>query len=199
MEIDFSALGPLAEAVEKAGAPILAAALRAGSSVSAAAPFPLNLVLPAVLNGVADAVGGSSDDLPALAGKVASDPNAATKIQAIEDTHKDDLQNALDFARLQVEQNAVELGVAAPLWAKVLFAGWRPAMGWIGGPVLVSYQLAAATYGLKPVPADIFNWTVTAWGMLAGLRTVDKWQGAASPASVVPAPIRKITKRAAGK
>jgi hypothetical protein len=196
MQIDFSALGPLADAVEKAGAPILAAALRAGSAVSTDAPFPLNLILPTVLNGLADALGGSADDPSGLCDKLASDPDAAAKIKAVEDTHKDDLQSSLDFARLQVEQNDAAFAAAMPIWAKILFAGARPLQMWLTGPCLTLYQLCAATGHFAPIDPANYAIMSAQFAMLAGTRTYEKAQGLASPAPVIPAPVKRILKRA---
>jgi len=199
MQIDFSALAPLAAAVEKAGAPILAAALRAGSSVSGAAPFPLNLLLPAVLNGLADAVGGDASDLGALADKISAAPDIATKIQAVQDSHRDDLQNALDMARLQVDQNAAYLSADMPIWAKIFFAGARPLQMWLTGPALTLYQVAAATGHFAPLDPSSYAVMAAQFAMLAGARTFEKNAGIASPAPFAPAPVRRILARKAAK
>jgi hypothetical protein len=181
MAFNLSKLATLAASVEKAGAPILGAALRAGSAISGAAPFPLSLVLPSILGSLADAVGGTADDAASIVAKIDGSPDAAAKIQAVEESHKDDLTNTLDMLKLQTDQNEAELNVNAPLWARLLYSGWRPLMGWISGPVLMAYQIGAVTFGGRPVPMETFAPAMALWTALAGLRTSEKWQGVAAP------------------
>lgn len=192
MNIDLSALGPLAGAVESAGAPILAQVLRAGTSIAGAAPFPLNLVLPAMLTAIADAVGGSADDPGALAGQISSDPGAAAKIQAIEATHADDLGNALAFAKLQTDQNGAALAADLPIWAKIFFAGARPLQMWLTGPVMTLYQVAAASGHAVPIDPSIYVTMAAQFALLSGARTFEKQQGVASPILLAPAARRPV-------
>jgi hypothetical protein len=195
MSLNFPDLAPLAGAVEKAGAPILGAALRAGSTVATAAPFPLNLVLPVVLNGVANAVGGDASNPAGMAQTINADPNAvAEKIQAVEDQHKDDLQNALDMAKLQTDQTGSYLTADIPNWMKFFFGGWRPMMGWLGSFV-VFYQVIGVTLSWRLIPVEMFNVVLITWGSLAGFRTIDKWQGSASPVAATPTRLKRIVRR----
>lgn len=194
MNLDLSALRSLAEAVEAAGAPILAEALRAGSSVAGSAPFPLNLILPGLLNALADAVGDSSNDAGALAGKIAADPNAAAKIQAIEAAHSDDLANALAFAKLQADQNSAELVADLPIWAKVFFAGARPLQMWLTGPLMTLYQLAAAAGHAAPIDPSIYAAMAAQFALLLGARTYEKQVGVASPMRLAVKPDGKLAR-----
>ena len=182
MNLDLSTLGPLAEAVEKAGAPILGGALRAASLVSGAAPFPLNAILPPILGALADAVGGSADDPNGIAQKIDADPAVvADKIKAIEVTHADDLGSALDFSKLQVEQNEAELAAMPSFWGKVFFAGYRPLFMYS----VVTWSnvlLIRAILGFS-VSADflvLWNPIWIAFGAQLGLRTVEKMGGVAT-------------------
>lgn len=186
MALDLSKLGPLVGAVEAAGAPIFAEALRAASGVSGAAPFPLNLVLPIALNALADAVGGSADDPGALAGKIATDPDAAAKIQAVEAAHSSDLESALAFAKLQVDQNGAAFNADLPIWAKIFFAGARPLQMWLTGPVMTLYQVAAASGHAAPVDPSIYVTMAAQFALLSGARTYEKQQGVASPMAIAP-------------
>ncbi len=197
MNIDFSSLGTLASAVEQAGAPILGAALRAGSTVSSAAPFPLNLVLPVALNSLASAVGGDAANPASVADRINADPNAvAAKIQAVEALHRDNLKNALEMAKLQTDQIGSYLTADIPVWVKFYFGGWRPTMGWVGS-VVVIYQALGVMLAWPLVPGDMFNVILATWTSLAGLRTVEKWKGAASPLPVVRAQSTRMASRAA--
>ncbi len=195
MNIDFSSLAPLASAVEQAGAPILAGALRAGSTVATAAPFPLNLVLPTVLNGLATAVGGNAADPSTITSQInPNDPTAVAKIQAIEDQHRADLQNAVDMAKLQTDQSA--LNPAAPAWLNLIIAGWRPAYAW-SIVIWANVLLVRAFLGYSEGAGFLSMWGPiwATFGLMLGLRTVEKWGGVSSPMAVLPPVVRRIIKR----
>lgn len=193
MAIDVSGLGSLIGAVESAGAPILAESLRAASTVAGAAPFPLNLLLPTVLNAVADAVGGTVDDPGALAGKIASDPEAASRIRAVEAAHSDDLTSALAFAKLQADQNNSAFGADLPVWTKIFFAGARPLQMWLTGPVMTIYQVAAASGHAAPIDPSIFVTMAAQFALLSGARTYEKQQGLASPAVFASGVVKRLS------
>ncbi|MDI4641436.1 hypothetical protein K9U39_10885 [Rhodoblastus acidophilus] len=153
------------------------------------------MVLPVVLNSLADVVGGAADDPAALAEKIGADPNAAVKVQAIEGRHKDDLQSALDFAKLQADQNAAYLAVDMPIWSKIFFAGARPLQMWLTGPLLTLYQIVAATGYAAPLDPSSYAIMAAQYAMLAGARTYEKGVGTASPAPLLPAQVKRILSR----
>jgi hypothetical protein len=125
---------------------------------------------------IAGAFGLAPDTTPAVvAATVASDPNASTKLATLEDAQK----NALAWAHLQVEQNKDELTVDGPAWLKFFYGGWRPTMGWISGPILVAYQIAASAAHLPLIPDGLLAWITPIWVGLAGLRTYERAQGVA--------------------
>ena len=157
----------------------------AGTLVSAGAPIlggliggPFGAIVGSLLPQVAGALGLEPDARPAaINAVVAADPQAAGKLAELEEAQKD----ALASARLQVDQNEAELGLAGPVWARLLYSAWRPLMGWISGPVLMAYQIGAVTFGGRPVPMETFAPAMALWTALAGLRTSEKWQGVAAP------------------
>jgi hypothetical protein len=188
MQLDLSTLSPLASAVETAGAPILAQAIRAAAPiVGAAVPIPgASLIIPAILNALADAVGGSADDPSTITTKIEADPSAAAgKIKAVEDAHKDDLQSLLDLSKAQVDQNLAELNITTLNWRDLLsrffFAGWRPFTGWVFG-ISLALLLWSTWHGAEPPPAfdRYFIGATNIFMLLIGSRTTDKIFGVAT-------------------
>jgi len=201
MQIDYSALGPLAQAVELAGAPILGEVLRAAAPVvGAAVPIPFaGPIITMVLNELANDLGPPANDPTALAQKIAADPDAAGKIQAFEEKYKADLQNALDIAKVQADQNTAALNANLPLWAKIYFAGARPLQMWLTGPLLTLYQYGVTFGHLPPMDPTTFAGLAGQFVILSGARSVEKVQGVASPMPVVPTPIKRLLTRKAAR
>jgi hypothetical protein len=166
MSFNAADLGPLAGALLKAGAPIL------GGIVGG----PFGAMIGGLIPQIAEAFSLPSDAPPAtVAASVAADPNASTKLATLEDTQK----SALAWAHLQVEQNKDELAVEGPAWMKFFYGGWRPTMGWISGPILVAYQIAASATHLPLIPDGLLAWVTPIWIGLAGLRTYERYSGVA--------------------
>ena len=176
MTFDPRELEPLAGALLKAGAPIL------GGIIGG----PFGAIIGALLPQVASVFGLPLDAPPvAVAAAVAADPQAADKLSGLEEAHKD----ALASAQLQVDQNGAELSMPGTALQRVFWGGWRPAMGWIAGPLVLAYQIAAATMGGRLIPIEVFGPTMALWTALAGLRTSEKWQGVA--ATMMPPAVLK--------
>ena len=185
MGFDVSSLEPLAAQLAKAGAPILA------QTLGTVLPFPANLIAKTVVNSLAAAFGGDADDPAALAGKIAADPDAAAKIQAVTDAHAADIASALDYAKLAADENDHALSLEPTFAGRLFVGGWRPAMGWVGVGVTL-YQIIAASRGLTPLPFDVYATTLATWGALAGLRGIEAVKGVART-SLVPAPVSRRT------
>jgi hypothetical protein len=169
-------LAPLVKAVADAGAPILSKIL--GSVL----PFPFNLMASTIISGLAAAFGAPADDPAAIAVAIGKDPDANGKIATIAQAHADDIASALDFARLQADQNAKD--AESP---SIFIAGWRPAIGWSLG-AMITWQWGATILHGPLVEASVYNVSIGLLASLAGFRTVEKWKGVATPAI---APIRK--------
>jgi hypothetical protein len=166
MSFDPKDLEPLAGALLKAGAPIL------GGIIGG----PFGAVIGSLIPQIAGAFGLAPDTTPSnLATVVAADPNAATKLAAIENAS----ETALDYAKLQADQNKDELSADGPLPFKFFLSGWRPAMGWVSGPIIVVYQIIASAAHLPLIPNDLLAWITPIWVGLAGLRTYERAQGVA--------------------
>jgi hypothetical protein len=163
---DQKDLEALAGTLIKAGAPII------GGIVGG----PFGAVIGGLIPQIAGAFGLSPDSTPdVVAATVAADPNAGTKLAAIENAS----QTALDYAKLQAEQNKDELSADGPLPFKLFLSGWRPAMGWVSGPIIVVYQIIASAAHLPLIPNDLLAWITPIWVGLAGLRTYERAQGVA--------------------
>jgi len=169
MSFDAKSIEPLAKAVADAGAPILAKIL------GTVLPFPFNLMASTIINGLAAAFGVSADDPDAIAAAIGKDPDAASKVTGVAAAHADDIASALDFARLQSEQNSKEAENPS-----LFIAGWRPALGWSLG-AMVTWQWIAATWHGPVVEASVYNVSLALLGTLVGARTVEKWKGVATP------------------
>jgi hypothetical protein len=183
MNIDLSALGPLASAIETAGAPILAAALRAAAPIAGAAvPIPFaGPIVTLLINQLADAVGGAAD-VPAITAKIQADPGATEKLRVVQENHLPEIDALL---KVQESLDLAEMNITAsgPLDAlmKFYFAGWRPFAGWTFGAAL-SGTLIATAAGWTP-PANFmhfFDGTATIFLLLIGTRTTDKIFGVAT-------------------
>jgi hypothetical protein len=187
--MDFSTLIPLAQAVEQAGAPILAEVLRAAAPVvGAAIPIPgASLIVGPLLTALADAIGGSANDPSTITAQINADPTAATaKIRAVEDAHKDDLQGLLDMAKLQSDQDLAEINMTPILsWrdfvGRAFFAGWRPAAGWVFviswvSVMFVTWRGGTVPEGFKPY----FSGGTTIFMTLIAARSSDKVFGVAT-------------------
>ena len=170
MSFDPKDLEPLAAAVASAGAPILA------KIVGTVLPFPVNMIASTVISCLAAAFGAPADDPAAIAVAIGKDPDAASKITAVAQAHADDIASALDFARLQANQNAKEAENPS-----LFVAGWRPAIGWSLG-AMVTWQWISATWHGPVVEASVYNVSLALLGTLVGARTVEKWKGVATPA-----------------
>jgi len=188
MAIDFSKFAGLAEAVERAGAPILAAALRATApAIGAVIPFPgASFIIPPLLNALADALGGDVNNPDDLASKITSDPATIDKVRAVEAEHETELRSLIDLAQLQADQNkSYETISAGASWRDALmrffFAGWRPSAGWVFVGTLFGV-LAATAYGWTPPPnfERYFEGTATIFMALIAARTGDKIFGVAT-------------------
>jgi len=207
--MDLSSLGPLANAVEAAGAPILAAALRAAAPIAGAAiPIPFaGPIVTLLLNSLADAVGGSASDPASITDAINAAPTPATeaKIQAVEASHKTDLSSLLDFAKLQDDENSAELLVTASTWREALmrffFAGWRPAAGWVFIASWVGVLFATWRGDtLNPTFAKYFSDSSTIFMTLIAARATDKVFGVATDSLVavgksVQSPVVKAAKK----
>jgi hypothetical protein len=97
----------------------------------------------------------------------------------IAQAHADDIASALDFARLQADQNTNETENPS-----IFIAGWRPALGWSLG-AMVTWQWFAATWHGPAVEASIYNVSLGLLATLVGARTVEKWKGVATPAVAI--------------
>lgn len=210
--MDLSSLGPLADAIEGAGAPILAAALRAVAPLAGAAiPIPFaGPIVTMLLNSLADAVGGSASAPSTIADAINAAPTAETesKLKAIQSAHLTDLNSMLDFAKIQADQNSAELLVTASTWREALmrfyFAGWRPAAAWvfIGAWIGLLY---AAWHGVEITStfrAD-FTDSRTIFMTLIAARASDKIFGVATDSlsavgKSVASPVVKIAKKYVG-
>jgi hypothetical protein len=181
MPFSISTLAPVAEALAKAGAPILS------KIVGTVLPFPANLLASTVINSLSAAFGASADDPDALASAIASDPNAVAKVNAVAQAHADDIANALDFARLQADTNAKESENPG-----LFIAGWRPALGWSLG-MMVTWQWGATIFHGPLVEVSVYNVSLGVLATLIGARTFEKWKGVATPA------IGKVVSRLRGK
>jgi hypothetical protein len=130
---------------------------------------------------------------PQVAAAVQADPNAADKLATFTEQNKFNLA----VLQLQVDQNNTELKVDGPPWLKFFYGGWRPAMGWMCGPVLVLYcfvLVALDSFGLlkvPPTPQGFFAWVIMIialplWAGLAGLRTYERTSGVALDSVLSP-------------
>lgn len=177
MQFDPKDLEALAGALISKGAPIL------GGIVGG----PFGALIGAVVPQIAEAF-GLPGDAPAgqIASTVAAAPDASDKLSALEERHKVELE----WAKLQVEQNNAELQVDGPPWLKFYYGGWRPAMGWLCGPILMAYVyvlVTLATFGVLKSPLTqegFFSWFVMVVALpifagLAGLRTYERSTGVA--------------------
>lgn len=185
MNIDFASL---AGVIAAKGAPILAEVL------GAALPFPFSVVAKAAINALAESFGVPADNPEILAQTIQNDPEAGAKIQAIEDRYKTELQAALDFARLQVEQNNAIVAMSSSMSAlgKLFFSGWRPAFCWLV-VIGTAYIVVADIFHWPSVRPETWNPIWVLFGGLAGLRSVDKFLGT-SP-DIIKATVGKIVGR----
>jgi hypothetical protein len=176
MNIDISTLAPVAEALAKAGAPILS------KIVGTVLPFPANLIASTVINGLSSAFGASADDPGALADAINKDPDAIAKVNTVAQAHAEDIAAALAADKQQTDINAKE--AESP---SLFVAGWRPAIGWSLGAMITWQWLATMWHG-PLIEASVYNVSLGILGTLIGARTIEKWKGVATPAI---APIRK--------
>lgn len=184
---DISKIGPLADAIEKVGAPVLAGVMRAAAPVAGAAvPIPgASLILPTILNGLADAVGGTASDPETITSRINSDPTAADKVQSVEATHSEELNNIVNTAQLQVDQNNSEMTITAATFREALlrvyFAGWRPAAGWVFSIGMMCILWATFRgYVLPESFKEVFGYCSSVFMTLIAARTGDKIFGVAT-------------------
>ena len=164
MAFDPKELEGLAATLLEKGLPILGGLI--GGPVGAVA----GNVVSGVVGQIATTLGLPSDATPAVvSAAVQTDPQAADKLSEFE-AHA---SSALDFAKLQADENAKEAESAS-----LFVSGWRPAFGWICVFAAV-YQVAASASSFPLIPADAFNPIWAAFGGMLGLRTIERWKGVA--------------------
>ena len=164
MAFDPKELVPLAEAVAKAGAPIL------GKILGTVLPFPFNMLASGIVSSLATAFGAPADDPPAIAAAIQKDPDATAKITAVAEAHADDLVSALDFAKLQTDIDMKEAENPS-----LFIAGWRPGLGWsLAG--MVTWQWVASA-GHWPLVGDaVYNGSMVVLASLLGVRAWEKFK-----------------------
>ena len=156
----------------------------AGTLVSAGAPIiggiiggPAGALVGSLVPEIAQALGLDPSATPqAVTAAIAADPNAAAKLQAVEQAHK----LAADQAYYQSQIDATEdlaKEVGPSFWKQFLIIGPRPIMLWVSGPITLIYMLAALRFGWTQIPMDFFAATQATFAGLAGVRTVEKWKG----------------------
>lgn len=181
MLFDPKDLETLAGALVSKGAPIL------GRMVGTAVGGPLGGFVGGAVGDlipqIAQTLGLPADADPAqVTAAVQAAPAAPNALVALEEKHKNDLA----WAQLQVDQNNAELAVQGPSGLRFFYGGWRPAMGWLAGPVLLTYILVLFALGRAPLPTDVLGLFISVWLALAGVRTFERFQGIALD-SVLPA------------
>jgi hypothetical protein len=134
-------------------------------------------VAGSVIGQLATTLGLPADAPPAvIQAAVQADPQASEKLSALEDAQK----TALAFAQLQVDQNNAELATkTGSTGLDFFYGGWRPAMGWVSGPGILAYQIAAFAVGFPPLPDALVNSFLLVWTSIAGLRTYERFTGVA--------------------
>jgi hypothetical protein len=166
MNIDPKDLAPLAGALLSAGAPIL------GGIIGG----PVGALVGSLLPQLAGAFGLAPDAAPAqIAAAVQADPNASSKLSAIEEQHKSELA----WAQLQVDQNDAAMKIEGPAGLRFFYGGWRPMAGWVLCPVPAVYQVIASAAHLPMLPDNLWALFLPVWVGLAGLRTYERFSGVA--------------------
>jgi hypothetical protein len=166
MAFDPKDLAPLAGALLQAGAPIL------GGIIGG----PFGAMVGGLLPQIAGAFGLPADAAPAqVTAAVQADPNAGSKLAALEEQHKTELA----LVQLQVDQNTTELKIEGPAFLRFYYGGWRPAAGWLLCPAPALYQVIASAAHLPTLPDSLWTLFLPVWVGLAGLRTYERYSGVA--------------------
>lgn len=200
MSFSVQSFVPLAEALGKAGLPLLETGFTA-LVATAGAPYGGGLASAALNKYVFPAINvalGLDADAPPdqAAATVAADPTgAADKLAAVQEEHSFLLQGAKmeadAAATVAAQQQALNLD--AQKQDSFFVRGPRPAMLWGLGLLLMLYKgspwvvwvLTNAGHVLTPPPpmdTDTFYFVAALLGVGYGLRTVEKTQGVAGPA-----------------
>jgi hypothetical protein len=166
MNFDPKDLEALAGALISKGAPIL------GGIIGG----PFGALIGALVPQIAGAFGLPTDAPPSqVAAAIQAAPDASDKLAALEEANKTELAKL----QLQADQNDAELKIEGPAFLRFYYGGWRPAMGWLAGPAIVAYQIAASISHLPLLPDGILASFLPVWVGLAGLRTYERYSGVA--------------------
>ena len=199
LNLTFDDFKPLVPALETAGLPILSKVIEvAVGMIPVAGPFVSMLVAPALsalLPTINTSLGIDPETPPdQTAAKILSDPeDAQSKLAAVQEQHSwllDTMKEANDSA-LKMQQQQVDVNTVEAQNPSMFVAGWRPAMGWgFGGVVLVAFVMPYVTWFLQnfglhlsdfpkadPQAIDIL---VALLGLTTLTRSFDKLKGTAS-------------------
>lgn len=196
MDLSLTAFEPLLKSLATAGLPYLGTAVGA-MLTPVMGPFGM-LVSPAInlaVSGITTALGIPDTSTPQqIADVVATDPaGAKAKLSVIEEQHRFALQGQKETDDYAVASQAQQVAIGTaevenPRW---YVAGWRPAIGWgLGALVLASFTLPYLAWGLLvfglhiPAPPALDPTAIAILAALLGVgmtaRSVDKATGTAT-------------------
>lgn len=178
MSFNIEDLKPLADMLLEKGVPLLANVFLPGVGGAVA-----SVLMPAIAGAFGLAPDASVGDITTA---VQADPNAATKLAEIQDTHTE----LLAFAQQTLTANQTELALEPTFLGRLFVGGWRPAMGWMGALSLF-YQMLASVVGFKLLPFDIYAVSLGAWTALAGVRGIEMVKGLAATAPTTFSKLKK--------
>ncbi len=154
--MDLSSFGPLVGSLIQAGSPMISTALQMGIGeipIVGGIVGPLvGMAAPQIVRMIATQLGAPADATPAqIAAKIQDDPQGAkAALASLESQHQFALaqQKQADDYAVASQAQQVAIGTAEVENPRWYVAGWRPAIGWgLGALVLASFALPYLVWG----------------------------------------------------
>ncbi len=197
--MDLTSFGPLVGSLIQAGSPMISTALQMGIGeipIVGGIVGPLvGMAAPQIVRMIATQLGAPADATPAqITAKIQDDPQGArAALASLESQHQFALaqQKQADDYAVTSQAQQVAIGTAEVENPRWYVAGWRPAIGWgLGALVLASFTLPYLVWGLLvfglhiPAPPALDPTAIAILAALLGVgmtaRSVDKATGTAT-------------------